>query len=299
MTARPAGRGLREKLSNPKADRIKQVAALAGRSASGAGARTSTSAGRAARERSGLFLIEGPQAVRELVRFQADLVRDVYVNDAALMGHAGIVDAALEAGLFVHPVTDEVSAAISGDSQGIVAVARMWDVGAEISAIIPAGARLVAIFSSVRDPGNAGTVVRAADAAGADLVVLAGESVDIFNPKVVRATAGSLFHVPVARGISVADAVAAVHDLGLQVLAADGGGTIELGALGAATAGAGAPNLASPTAWLFGNEAHGLTADEIALADHSVRIPIFGKAESLNLAAAAAVSLYASALARK
>lgn len=288
MTARPAGRGLRETLSNPKADRIKQIAALAGRSASGGG---SASSSKAARERSGQFLVEGPQAVRELVLHRAELVRDIYVTDAVLVAYPAIVDAALEAELFVHPVTDEVSAAISPDSQGIAAVARMWDVGGDAQVpAIPTGARLVAIFSTVRDPGNAGTAIRVADAAGADLVVLAGESVDVFNPKVVRATAGSLFHVPVVRGISVVDAVTAARTVGLQVLAADGGGELELGTDNSA--------LAAPTAWLFGNEAHGLSAEEVMLADHSVRIPIFGKAESLNLAAAAAVALYASALAQ-
>jgi TrmH family RNA methyltransferase len=240
-------------------------------------------------------LVEGPQAVRELVLHRAELVRDIYVTDAVLVAYPAIVDAALEAELFVHPVTDEVAAAISQDSQGIAAVTRMWDVGA---VSFPESPRLVAIFSTVRDPGNAGTAIRVADAAGANLVVLAGESVDVFNPKVVRATAGSLFHVPVLRGVSVADAVTGARAAGLQVLAADGGGELELGGGAGASGGADNAFLALPTAWLFGNEAHGLSAEELALADHSVRIPIFGKAESLNLAAAAAVALYASALAQ-
>ena len=308
MTARPAGGGLRERLSNPRADRIKQVAALAGRSVSSsqpgpdAGSGSSSNSGsssgsisgtaaRAARERSGQFLVEGPQGVRELVANRADLVRDVYVSDAARLAHAAIVDAALEAGLFVHPVTDEVSAAMSRDSQGIAAVARMWDLA---PVEVPAGARLVAILSDVRDPGNAGTAIRVADAAGADVVILAGESVDVFNPKVVRATAGSLFHVPVVRGVSVADAVGAARSAGLVVLAADGGGDIELPG-GGSTNGANTLELAQPTAWLFGNEAHGLAAADLALADRVVRIPIYGAAESLNLATAVAVCLYASA----
>lgn len=279
MTARPAGRGLRDLLSNPKADRIKQAAALAGRSA----------VSKAAREKTGLFLVEGPQAVRELVRCRPQSVRDVYVSDDARSLHPEIVDAALEEGLFVHPVTDEVSRAISADSQGIVATARTWDVSA---LSVPAGARLVAILATVRDPGNAGTVIRAADAAGADLVILAGESVDPFSPKVVRSTAGSLFHIPVVRGVSAADAVAACRDAGLAVIAADGEGTLEI-------TGTGHEVLAKPVAWMFGNEARGLAPEEIALADECARLPIYGQAESLNLATAAAVCLYTTAFAQR
>lgn len=274
MTARPVGRGLRDRLSNPRADRVKQVAALAGRSAS-------------PRERAGLFVVEGPQGVRELVRHRPDLVRDVYVTDDACYAWPEIVAEGLEAGLFVHPVADDVARAMSGDAQGVLAVARMWDV---TRLEVPAGASLIAILADARDPGNAGTVIRAADAAGAALVVLAGQSVDVFNPKVVRSTAGSLFHVPVVRGVSVADAVASARVAGLRVLAADGGGEAELSPSLA--------GLAGPTAWLLGNEAHGLSDEQIALADLSVRIPVHGAAESLNLATAAAVCLYASAFAQ-
>ena len=116
-------------------------------------------------------------------------------------------------------------------------------------------------------------------------VVLAGHSVDAYNPKTVRATAGSLFHLPIAVEPSVEAAVRAAKQAGLTVLAADGAG--ETGLYDAPMAG--------PTAWLFGNEAWGLPADVAALADHRVRIPIHGRAESLNLATAAAVCLYASA----
>lgn len=258
-----------------RADRVKQVASLAGRSAS-------------ARERAGLFVVEGPQGVRELVAHRPADVRDIYVTDAAAASWPEIVATALGAGLFVHPVSDDVAAAMSGDSQGVLAVARQWDVSA---LRVPAGARLVAILADVRDPGNAGTVIRAADAAGAELVVLAGQSVDVFNPKVVRATAGSLFHIPVVRGVSVADAVATTRAAGLAVLAADGGGTLELSPA--------LTELAAPTAWLLGNEAHGLSPQDLAQADAAVRIPIHGAAESLNLAAAAAVCLYASAFAQR
>jgi len=280
MAERPAGRTLRDRLSNPRADRVAQVAALAGRSHS--------RAAQAARAKTGLFALEGPQGVREAVRYAAHRVRDVYVTDEAAARWPEIVAEALAADLFVHPVTDEVSAAMSGDSQGVLATVHTWDVAAGLDEAVQ-GARLVAVLCDVRDPGNAGTAIRVADAAGADAVVLAGQSVDVFNPKVVRATAGSLFHLPVVRGVDAADAVAAVRAAGLAVWATGGGGRVELAAAD--------PALARPTAWLFGNEARGLSAAQMALADQVVRIPVFGRAESLNLAAAVSVCLYASAFA--
>ncbi|WP_348537302.1 RNA methyltransferase [Nocardioides sp. 1609] len=149
--------------------------------------------------------------------------------------------------------------------------------------------RLVAICADVRDPGNAGTVVRTADAAGADAVVLAGHSVDLYNPKTLRASVGSVFHLPIAVEPDAAAAVRAARAAGLTVLAADGAGELDLHDTAAAEV------LAAPTAWLFGNEAWGLPDDLAALADHRVRIPIHGRAESLNLSTAAALCLYESA----
>ncbi len=236
------------------------------------------------------MIVEGPQAVRELVAHRAESVRDVYVAESGLATRGplrDIADAALAAGLYVHPVTDEVAHALSPDAQGIVAVAALDAIGGDR---LPASAKLVAILSNVRDPGNAGAAIRAADAAGADAVILAGECVDPTNPKVIRASVGSLFHLPVIKFEALADAADAAREAGLSVWAADVSGAAELGA-------AGAPSLAAPVAWVFGNEAWGLTADEIAMADHVVRIPIFGKAESLNLGTAVAVCLYASAMA--
>lgn len=169
--------------------------------------------------------------------------------------------------------------------QGIVA--RCRSVVQTLDAL-PAGARLVAVGVEVRDPGNSGSIIRAADAAGADAVVFAGDSVDPLNPKAVRATVGSLFHLPVIVDRNLTAVVAALREGGMRLLAADGGGEVSLFDA----------DLSGPTAWIFGNEAHGLgaTAD---LADASVAIPIYGRAESLNLATAAAVCLYASASAQR
>jgi TrmH family RNA methyltransferase len=153
--------------------------------------------------------------------------------------------------------------------------------------------RLIAVLVRASDPGNLGTVIRLADAAGADGVILAGDSVDVFNPKAIRASAGSLFHLPVARAADPAALIAELSASGLSVLATTGAAELDLDA--AAADGI----LDLPTAWLFGSEAHGLPDDVIALADEAVRVPIYGRAESLNLASAAAICLYASASAQR
>lgn len=271
-------------VSNPRSDRVKAVRALSGRPA---------------RSRHQQFLVEGPQGVREAVRHVARLVRDVYVTSSAADRYAEIVDDALAEGLHVHLTTPDAFEAMSSDAQGILAVVRSQDL--TLDDAISASPQLVAVLATVRDPGNAGTVIRAADAAGADLVVLAGESVDVHNPKVVRSTAGSLFHVPVVTGVGLAETVDALRAAGLAVLAADGAGDHDLDDLldVVGSAPAETPDLSRPTAWVFGNEAWGLPPEDRELADAVVSVPIRGQAESLNLATAATVCLYASSRAHR
>lgn len=258
-------------LANPKADRVQKVRALAGRSI---------------RDREGLFIVEGPQGVREAVRFAVSRVRDVYVTEDAAARNPEIVAEALDARLHVHGCSPEVVAAMSGDAQGVLAVVQADALTLEDA--FGSAPLLVVILSDIRDPGNAGAVIRVADAAGADAVILAGDCVEATNPKVVRASAGSLFHLPVVQHVTVDQAVDAARASGLRVLATDGSGDVTLGGVGADTEALGAP-----TAWMFGNEAWGLTQEALQLADAVVRIPIYGRAESLNLATAAAVCLYA------
>ncbi|WP_238993566.1 TrmH family RNA methyltransferase [Nocardioides caldifontis] len=242
---------------------------------------------RTSRAEHGLFLAEGPQAVREALTVPG-LVREVF----ALPGRHEELRAA--AGDMPWLLADEAALAALSDTvhpQGVVAVCRLVDVALDDAlAVHP---RLVAVCADIRDPGNAGTVIRCADAAGAGAVVLAGDTVDPHNGKAVRASAGSLFHLPVAVERDAATAVRRLRAAGLTVLATAGGGELDLD--DAADSGV----LASPTAWLFGNEAHGLSPELAGLADHRVRIPIHGRAESLNLATAAAVCLYASARAHR
>ncbi|UCM86883.1 TrmH family RNA methyltransferase [Streptomyces marincola] len=242
------------------------------------------------------FLAEGPQAVGEAVAHRTDGVGtlvELFATPEAAERHAALVDQARAAGARVHLASPEAVAGISQTvtPQGLVGVCRFLD--RPLAGIVAARPRLVAVLAHVRDPGNAGTVLRCADAAGADAVVFTDASVDLYNPKAVRASVGSLFHLPVAVGVPVADAVRELAAAGVRVLAADGAGDRDLDAeLDAGTMG-------GPTAWVFGNEAWGLPEPTRALADAVVRVPIHGQAESLNLATAAAVCLYASARAQR
>lgn len=243
------------------------------------------------------FIVEGPQAVREAIAHPGGpdgrTLIELYATPEAAGRHADLVEAARAAGAPVLTATDEVVAEISDTvtPQGIVGVCRFLD--SPFEEILRARPRLVAVLAHVRDPGNAGTVLRCADAAGADAVVLTDASVDLYNPKSVRASVGSLFHLPVAVGVPVDRAVAGLRAAGVRLVAADGAGERDLDTeLDEGTMG-------GPTAWIFGNEAWGLPQETRALADEVVRVPIHGKAESLNLATAAAVCLYASARAQR
>lgn len=230
------------------------------------------------------------------------VVHELYATAEGAGRHPELVRAAREAGLRPLTASPEVLAAMADtvSPQGLLAVCALVDV--PLSQVLAAGPRLVAVLSQVRDPGNAGTVLRVADAAGADAVVLTDASVDVHNPKCVRSTAGSLFHLPVVSGVPLPEALAALRSAGLQVLAADGGGARDLDDLQDEAAADPAPGrtlLSGPVAWVFGNEAWGLQPREAALADAVVRVPVHGRAESLNLATAAAVCLYASARAQR
>jgi TrmH family RNA methyltransferase len=249
---------------------------------------------RSQRERTRLFLAEGPQAVREALADrparagQARAITDLFVTAAARARHGQLVDVVAAAGVPVHEVGGELMAELAQTvtPQGLLAVCRFVDVPlADLAAASP---RLVVLLANVRDPGNAGTVLRTADAAGADGVIFADASVDPYNSKCVRSSAGSLFHLPIVTGVPLAEAIVALRGAGLAVLAADGGASLSLDRLGDV-------KLGKPTAWMFGNEAWGLPSELLELADEAVAVPIYGRAESLNLAAAAAVCLYASA----
>ena len=264
-------------IDNPRSPRVRAVAKLAKREA---------------RSETGLFLLEGPQAVSEALTFRPELVIELFATPTALERYSDVAQLAAAADLEAEFVTEQVLDAMADTvtPQGIVAVARQFPTS--VKDILASEPRLIAILEEVRDPGNAGTIIRAADAAGADAVIFTGRSVDLYNPKVVRATTGSLFHVPVAVGNELASVLQRVSEAGLTILAADIKGT---DLLEARTSGV----LDAPTAWLFGNEARGLTDEDLALADRAITVPIYGHAESMNLATAASVCLYESAFSQR
>lgn len=265
-----------------RSDRIKQARKLTRRSG---------------RAKAGQFLAEGPQAVREALALAGTgagrSMHALFVSDTAAVRHVELVEAAIAADVPVHHAEDAALASLSETvtPQGIVAVCDTLTVPLEI-AITP-GARLVTVLAEARDPGNVGTVIRSADAAGADGVVLTTSSADPLGGKAVRASAGSVFHLPIVTDAAVPDTVRHARDCGLTVLAADGSGEMNLD--DAADSGL----LARPTTWVFGNEAWGMPTETLELADEIVQVPIHGRAESLNLASAAAVCLYASARAQR
>ena len=226
--------------------------------------------------------------MREALR-RPKVVVQVFATAEALDRNVALVDEAKAAGVRVDEISTRAAAALSETvtPQGLVAVCRKIDT--PLRKMFANQPRLVAVLVDANDPGNAGTILRTADAAGAQAVVLAGESVDVYNGKAVRASAGSLFHVDVVVDAELADVVDRAHKAGCTVLAATGSGEYDIERL---------DELARPTVWLFGNEAHGLPAAALEAADQAVQVPIYGAAESLNVAAAAAICQYASARAQ-
>ncbi len=223
--------------------------------------------------------------MREAVRFAPERIRDLYVTAEAAERYAEFIDPAREQGLFVHLTSDEVLAAMcdADTPQGAAAVVD-WQ-PSTLESVLSGSPRLLVLLTHVRDPGNLGTVIRGADAAGADAVLVSDASVDVTSPKVVRSTAGSLFHLPVVTGLDIEETLAALGSAGVSRLAADGAGESTIDEI----------DLTGPHAWVMGNEAWGLEQRTRDACDDVVRVPIHGHAESLNLAMATTICLYASA----
>lgn len=267
---------------NPRADRVKKVAALAGRSA---------------RSKQGKILVEGPQAVRELVRYRSSFVEDVYYTALAAQTHPDVIEDARRACRWVHEVTDEVCEVLSRDSQGICAVARAGAIQSELPEIHAGDC--VVVLAQGRDPGNAGTIMRTADAMGARAILAVKGSVEASNPKVIRSSAGSVFHLPIVSLSSFDEACQCLRDQHCVILGTSGAqGAYSLSELMSQAALEGRGWLVESHAWVFGNEAQGMSDEEMAACDALVMIPMSGQAESLNVASAAAMCLFASQNAR-
>jgi RNA methyltransferase, TrmH family len=231
----------------------------------------------------GQFLLEGPEGIREALA-AGHVPVTVLATERAAARHGGVLNTARAAGSRVLLVAEPLLAGLAHTAtpQGLVAV--LPGVTRSLDGL-PAAPRLVCVLAEVRDPGNAGTVIRAADAFGADAVATTSGSVDPQSPKAARAAAGSLFHLPVVAGVPWPDLRAALRERHLRLVGADPHAPVTVQA---------AP-LEEPVALILGNEAHGLPAPVRAGLDLVVRVPLAGRAESLNLAAAAAVLLYEAA----
>ncbi len=242
-----------------------------------------------ARQETGLFLLEGPQGLKELTHYP-EIVHEVFVTEGAAARYAQELDLLRSSKKSVEVVSDRVIKKLSETQtpQGIVAVVHQLHI--ELTDLVEASPKLVVLLDRIQDPGNAGTILRAADAAGCDGVVFSSESVDVYNGKVVRSTAGSLLHVPVVISADLPAAIKRLQGIGLQVLLADVDGQ-SLPEIESSV-------LARPTAWIFGNEANGADPALRSMVDKVVSIPIYGSAESLNLATAASICLYSSAFAQ-
>ncbi|MDO4664860.1 MAG: RNA methyltransferase [Actinomycetaceae bacterium] len=260
-------------ITDPTTPKMRKVARLSGRSY---------------RNKQGLIRVEGPQAVAELLRYAPDSIHDVYISEGAT--RPDVVMLALDTVQWVHNCTDKVVEAIAPGSQGIVAVADASIVAGVLAEAL-GGTGPVVLVPSVQDPGNAGTLIRLADAFGASGIVFCKGAADPTGPKVIRASVGSIFHLPVVSGLDFDSVVLALHGINIPILGTAGSGALSLPELCTQNS---AVDLGQKHAWLFGNEAKGLTKHQLAACKAAVSIPMSGRAESLNIAAAASLCLYAS-----
>ncbi|MGQ4599958.1 TrmH family RNA methyltransferase [Nocardia sp. R6R-6] len=242
----------------------------------------------AQRRKAGRFLAEGANAVAAAL--DTGRVHELFYSRTAADRDHALIAGAAAAGVRTTLVSDRAAQHLGETvaAPGLVAVCDLLEV--PVARILDASPRMLAVPVEMAEPGNAGTLIRVADSVGADGVLLAGDTVDPHNGKCVRASAGSIFHVPIARHRDVPEALESIAAAGITILATAANGEVDLDD---------ADELFTrPIAWLFGNEAHGLDPAVAHRADHRVRIPIRGRAESLNLATAAAICLYANSRVR-
>ena len=232
------------------------------------------------RIRSGLFLAEGPNLVEAAAA--RGMVDEVFATASAVERHRQLLHD-LPVTLVTEPAAKALSDTVT--PSGLIAVCRIPD--PRLDAVLAEKPALIAVAVDLSEPGNAGTLIRIAHGMGAAAVIFAGQSVDPYNGKCLRSSAGSIFAVPVITEPDTAGLLSRLRSAGLQIVATTLDGETSLDDAGAL--------LAAPTAWVFGPESQGLPEAVSALADHRVLIPMSAGAESLNVAAAAAICLYESA----
>lgn len=291
---------LKELINNPHSERVRRLVTL----------------GRGKSRDCERFLVEGPQSVREAVRYASYAISDIYVTQEACAHNEDennqssslqkIVQEALSRSLYIHPVESSIMQKISSDSQGIAAVLNAQSLDETYvgefqnlreSALVENADKplLIAACWQVRDPGNAGAIIRVADVAGCDAVVFVDDCVSRWNAKLVRSTAGSLFHLPVVQ-MSVQDWFSYAKKANVHVIAADIYGTDQRKPVPFPNILANTDLASASVAILFGNEARGLPQEILRQVDDISIIPIYGKAESMNLATSAAVMLMGLAM---
>lgn len=266
-------------IDNPRSQRVRTLVNLSRRSF---------------RLKQGLLLVEGSQACAELLHFYPEAVRDVYLHNRAPSPAIQVARKALEVTTWVHPVTPSVMKLFAPSAQGIAATADLSVLPSEelpSSEVLKEGAW--AVCARVQDPGNLGTIIRIADACGLAGVLSLSGCADVSSPKVIRASAGSLFHLPVYSGAAFTDLARLSEEDDGCLVGLSGKATVDLPSF---TASNNATD--SPLFICLGNEAQGLSNEEIALCNQTIAIPMWGKAESLNVASAAAIALHAIASAR-
>jgi TrmH family RNA methyltransferase len=238
----------------------------------------------------GAFVVEGPQAVREAV--QSHVLRELFATTTSLVTHADIIAQARVAGAPVVEVSDPVMAVLceTENPQGVVGVCDLVTIAVDevVARAMRVPSPRVVILDRVADPGNAGTIIRTAAALGVQGIVLTRGSVDPHNGKCVRASAGAIFHVPIAADVEPASVYERMRISDFLIAATDADGSVTL------SSDAMVPAETRPFAWVFGNEAQGVDAWWQERADYRIRIPMAGHVESLNIASAAAICMYAS-----
>ena len=236
------------------------------------------------RIRSGRFLAEGPNLVEAAAA--RGMVEEVFATAVAAERHRSLLPD-LPVTLVTEPAAKALSDTVT--PSGLVAICRIPN--ARIDEVLTGNPTLIAVAVDLSEPGNAGTLIRIAHAMGAAAVVFAGTSVDPYNGKCLRSSAGSIFAVPVVTEPGTAGLLSQLRSAGLQIMATTLDGDTSLDDAGGL--------LTAPTAWVFGPESQGLPEAVTALADHRIVIPMSAGAESLNVAAAAAICLYQSARAQR
>lgn len=231
------------------------------------------------REKLGCFLVEGKRMVSEAVEYVPDRISYIVISETFHLENNNWVKGIDEMGISVYTIKDNVFRSVSNtvNPQGIAAVIKIKDVEKPKSEYM----KRVLILDGVSEPGNVGTIIRTAEAAGIDAIYLMKGCADVLNPKVVRSTMGSLFRVPIIQGCSIED-LKELKNNGFEIIVSSLDDSVNINEY----------NTTKKPAIVIGSEASGVHADVLAISDVKVHIPMQGRVESLNAAVAAGILMY-------